>query len=167
MSFTRRCLIVVFIAGTAQAGEPSWEQRQSVPGWAAASLESESFSAKYLLSTRLNPFLVQGDFNGDGRIDLAVVVEQKRTGAVGVAIVHAGAAQPLVVGAGTPVGAGGGDFSWMNAWHVYSKGTVQQGAVSDPPPKLRGDALLVKKLEASSGIIYWDGASYQWYQQGD
>lgn len=167
MSAARACLALVFIAATAQAGEPSWEQRQSVPRWAAASLESEAFSLKYVLSTRLNPFLVQGDFNGDGRIDLAVLVEHKETGAAGIAIVHAGAAGPLVVGAGTPLGAGGRDFSWMNAWQVYSRGTVHQGAVSDPPPELRGDALLVKKLEASSGIIYWDGSSYRWYQQGD
>ena len=103
MSFARAYLTVVLIAGTAQAGEPSWEQRQSVPRWAAASLEREAFSAKYVLSTRLNPFLVQGDFNGDGRIDLAVLVEQRETRASGVAIVHAGAEQPLVVGAGTPL----------------------------------------------------------------
>ena len=38
--------------------------------WAAASLEREAFSAKYVLSTRLNPFLVQGDFNGDGHSDI-------------------------------------------------------------------------------------------------
>jgi hypothetical protein len=32
---------------------------------------------------------------------------------------------------------------------------------------LKGEAILVVKLESSSGLIYWDGKKYQWYQQGD
>jgi hypothetical protein len=44
---------------------------------------------------------------------------------------------------------------------------VQRGADGKPPPKLRGDALMVMKTEAASGLVYWDGKRYGWYQQGD
>ena len=167
MSFLRVCSLLLLVATSAQAEEPSWEQRQSIPRWAVPLLEHPGFSENYPLSTRLNPFLVQGDFNGDGRIDLAILVEQKDTRAAGIAIVHAGAGRPIVTGAGTPLGAGGRDFSWMKAWQVYSKGPVLQGAGPEPPPELRGDALLVKALEAASAVIYWNGSEYRWYQQGD
>jgi hypothetical protein len=32
---------------------------------------------------------------------------------------------------------------------------------------LRGDGLLVEKTESASAILWWDGARYRWYQQGD
>jgi len=63
--------------------------------------------------------------------------------------------------------AGGADFSWMNEQQVYPKGAVHRSAVNEQPPRLRGDALVVKKLEASSGIIFWDGSAYRWYEQGN
>jgi hypothetical protein len=45
---------------------------------------------------------------------------------------------------------------------------VWQGADrQNAPPVLRGDALMVVKLEAASAIVYWTGSEYAWYQQGD
>ncbi len=163
----RLSIIVLLIAGVAHAGEPSWQERQNIPDWGVSSLTSEAFSVKYVLSTRLNPFLVQGDFNGDSRVDLAVLVRRVGTGEAGIAIVHAGSDRPVVIGAGTSLGPGGTDYNWMNAWRVYSKGPVRQGADAQPPPELHGDALLVMALEASSAIIYWHQSEYRWYQQGD
>jgi hypothetical protein len=159
--------LVAFVAWPAAAQEPSWEQNQSIPAWASEVLEGPEFTKDYALSTRLNPFLVQGDFTGDGRLDFAVLLSQRKTGARGIAVLHAGSTRPVVLGAGHALGNGGADFSWMNAWSVYPKGPVSRGADAGPPPDLRGDALLVQKLEASSAIIFWDGTSYRWYQQGD
>ena len=64
-------------------------------------------------------------------------------------------------------GNAGDNFSGLDAWHVFRHGPVQRGADGKPPPKLRGDALMVIKTEAASGLIYWDGKRYGWYQQGD
>jgi hypothetical protein len=44
---------------------------------------------------------------------------------------------------------------------------VGRGADQKKPPVLRGDALYVEKTESASAIIYWDGSTYRWYQQGD
>ena len=160
-------LLLALLVGVASAAEPSWEQQQNIPRWAREVLERRTFADVYAVSTRLNPFLVQGDFDGDGRVDLAILVERKDRRLAGVAIVHAGSREALVLGAGHELGNGGRDFSWLNAWHVYSKGPVSRGAEDLPPPTLKGDALYVEKLESSSAIIYWTGSSYAWYQQGD
>ena len=69
---------------------------------------------------------------------------------------------PIVVGAGRAIGNGGDDFSWMDAWSIETRDTRGKSA-----PALRGDALLVQKLESASGLIYWDGSTYRWRQQGD
>lgn len=122
----------------------------------------------YTLTDRLNPFYLQADFNGDGRMDTAVLVQEKATGKQGILIAHIGANEHYVLGAGNAIGNGGDDFSWLGAWQVYPQGEVAQSPhVDAAPPTLRGDALLVFALEASSGIIYWTGTEYDWYQQGD
>jgi hypothetical protein len=171
---TIRLLLAVLLIGPivynrASAQEPSWEEIQDLPMWAMHVLRGPQFNKDYLLSTRLNPFLVQGDFNGDGAIDIAVLITRRGDGRRGIAILHAGARQPIILGAGHAVGNGGDDFAWMGAWSVYPKGPVHQSVIEHqgPPPQLRGDALVVEKLESASGIIYWDGTAYRWYQQGD
>ena len=122
----------------------------------------------YSLSAWLNPFYLQGDFNGDGQTDIAVLVEEESTDKRGVLILHMGAERQFVIGAGNATGNGGDDFYWMDAWSVREEGVVLQGAHEErEPPVLVGDALMVIKTEAASGLIYWTGSAYDWYQMGD
>ena len=162
----RRRLFVVaavaLVASGVAAREPTWAELQNLPPWASSMLEKESFASTYALTTRINPYFLLGDFNGDGRLDVAVLIEHKRTMQQGIAILHAGSMTPIVVGAGREIGNGGDDFSWLDAWGVEARDT--RGKIA---PALRGDALLVQKLESASGLIYWDGRTYQWRQQGD
>lgn len=153
---------VALLASGAAAREPTWQEQQNLPPWASAIFGEQRFASIYALSTRINPYLLQGDFNGDGRLDVAVLVERKRTMQQGIAILHAGSMTPIVVGAGREIGNGGDDFSWLDAWSIEARDARGKSA-----PTLRGDALLVQKLEAASGLIYWDGRTYQWRQQGD
>jgi len=133
---------------------------EHLPTWAAAVFEAPEFRRDYLLSARLDPFLLEGDFDGDGRPDVAALVSRRDTGAQGIAFLHAGSTRAIVVGAGHALGNGGDDFSWMDAWSLHPR-------VAAPPPRLRGDAVLVEKLESASAIVHWDGTAYRWYQQGD
>ncbi len=55
----------------------------------------------------------------------------------------------------------------MDAWKVYDKKDVGIGVGETRKLVLKGEAILAMKLESSSGIIYWDGKQYRWYQQGD
>ena len=153
---------VALLASSAQSREPTWQELQNLPSWAASIVGEQRFASAYALSTRINPYFLQGDFNGDGRLDVAVLVERKATAQQGIAILHAGSTNPIVVGAGREIGNGGADFSWLDAWSIEARDTRGKNA-----PTLRGDALLVQKLESASGLIYWDGTAYRWRQQGD
>jgi len=123
-----------------------------------------SLAKTYELSHRMTPFYLRGDFNRDGKIDVAVLVKERSTGKIGIAIINGATDEVTVLGAGTAIGNGGDDFEWMDSWEMYSKDRVSNGTGIR---KLRGDALLVSKSEAASALIYWNGKHYAWLQQGD
>jgi hypothetical protein len=121
----------------------------------------------YDLSFHINPFHLSGDFNGDGNIDVAVLVKQRSTGKVGIAIVHSATDKITILGAGTAIGNGGDNFEWMDSWQVYSKDRMAREFGKANIRQLRGDALFLEKTEAASALIYWNGKRYVWSQQGD
>ena len=129
---------------------------------------ADAFAGKpqYVFESRLNPFYLHGDFDGDGRRDTVILVRDKATGKSGYGFVMK-RGRVAIVGAGTAIDDMGDDFSSLDAWYVEPKGKVEQGASDESPPKLRGDALMVIKTESASGLIYWDGKRFRWYQQGD
>ena len=115
----------------------------------------------------MNPSYLGGDFNGDGKIDVAVLVTQRSTGKLGIAIIHGATDKVAILGAGVGIGNGGDDFEWMDYWQVYPKDRVALGSGETTVPRFRGEALLVGKSEAASALIYWNGKRYVWLQQGD
>ncbi|HET6887521.1 MAG TPA: hypothetical protein VFH87_06310 [Candidatus Udaeobacter sp.] len=127
-------------------------------------IASQPLAKKYELSHRINPFYLRGDFNGDGKIDIAALVKQQSTGKVGIAIIHGATDKVTVLAAGTAIGNGGDDFEWVDSWEIYSRDRMDSGT---SVAKLRGDALVVSKSEAASALIYWNGKRYVWLQQGD
>ena len=135
-----------------------------VPELVKRVIASPSFAKNYDASFHMNPFFLRGDFNGDGKTDVAVLAKQRSTGKLGIAIVHGANNKVTILGAGTSIGNGGDDFEWMDSWEIYSKDGVTKGTNT---PKLHGDALLVSKSEAASALIYWNGKRYVWLQQGD
>lgn len=139
----------------------------SIPPHVTAAFAKFPSSDKYAFSTHINPFYVQGDFNGDGKLDTAILIKHKATGKVGFAIVHGGSTTVRVFGAGRSFGNGGDNFSWQDAWYTYAKGKVGQGAEESAPPQLSGDAIMVIKTESASALVYWAETQYRWYQQGD
>lgn len=128
--------------------------------------EALSKGNAYAVEARINPFYLQGDFDGDGWRDTAVLVKERASGKHGAALVFKGG-KVRIVGAGKDMGDGTKDLDWMDAWYVEPKGKVQQGATDEAPPKLKGDAIMAIKTESASGLIYWNGARFRWYQQGD
>jgi hypothetical protein len=123
-----------------------------------------SLTKNYDVSFHMNPSYLRGDFNGDGKIDTAVLVKQRSTGKVGIAIINGASDKITILGAGTSIGNGGDDFEWMDSWEIYSKERTANGT---RVPNLHGDALLVSRSESASALIYWNGKRYVWLQQGD
>lgn len=137
------------------------------PLWVLDLVKAKKFDKQYRFITRLNPFYLRGDFNGDGEPDIAVLIESLSDKKQGIAVFHFGEKTIHIIGAGHKLGNGGDDFAWMDVWQVYPRAKVEQGVGEGTPPKLRGEALLVEKSESASAILYWNGKKYIWYQQGD
>jgi hypothetical protein len=135
-----------------------------IPELIDRAITNGSLAKNYDVSFHMNPFYLRGDFNGDGKIDVAVLVKQRSTGKVGIAIINGASDKITILGAGTAIGNGGDNFEWMDFWEIYSKDRMASGT---SVTKLRGDALLVSKSEAASALIYWNGKRYVWLQQGD
>ncbi len=142
-------------------------QPHNIPEMIQRAITNGSLAKGYDVSFDLIPSYLQGDFNGDCNIDVAVLVKQRATGKVGIAIVHGGMGKATILGAGTAIGNGGDDFAWMDSWQVYAKNRAAHAAGETSVLRLRGDALLVGKTEAASALIYWNGEKYVWLQQGD
>jgi len=122
----------------------------------------------YDFSSRINPFYLRGDFDGDGKADYAVLILSKPHHDDGIAICLSSLHKAEIIGAGVEF------YKWktksfgdFDAWHVHPKSSVGRGVGEGPPPKLVGEAILVEKAEAWSGLLYWDGNRFLWYQQGD
>ena len=147
-----------------QAATP---QPHNIPEVIQRAVTNGSLANGYDVSFHLIPSYLQGDFNGDGNIDVAVLVKQRATGKLGIAIVHGGMGKATILGAGRAIGNGGDDFAWMDSWQVYAKNRAAHAAGETSVLRLRGDALLVGKTEAASALIYWNGEKYVWLQQGD
>jgi hypothetical protein len=146
---------------------PSPGAIRNVPDTVRKALTNGSTGKKYDLSFHVNPSYLEGDFNGDGKMDAAVLVKERSTGKLGIAIVHGTTGKVTILGAGIGIGNGGDDFEWMDSWQVYSKTRAAHAAGEISVPQLSGDALLVEKSEAASALIYWNGKRYVWSQQGD
>jgi hypothetical protein len=151
---------------TVQSQTPT-PQPHNIPQLVQQAMTNGPLATGYDVSFDLTPSYLEGDFNGDGNIDVAVLVKQRATGKLGIAIVHGGMGKVTILGAGIATGNGGDDFQWMDSWKVYSKARAAQESGARKVPHLRGDALLVSKTEAASALIYWNGERYVWFQQGD
>lgn len=129
----------------------------------------EKIQTTYKINKDLNPFYLRGDFDGDEKMDYALAVIEIKTEKKGILIYHLGTKKYFTLGAGKMIreGYGSDNMNWMDAWKVYDKTEVELGVGETKKIKLKGEAIEADKLESSSGLIYWDGKEYRWYQQGD
>ncbi len=129
----------------------------------------EKVKSIYSIRTDLNPFYLRGDFDGDKKQDYALSIVERKTDKKGILIYHTGTKAHYIIGAGKQLsqGNGGDDYNWMDAWKVYVDKDVEIGVGETEKITLKGEAILAIKLESASGLIYWTGKNYRWYQQGD
>lgn len=127
-----------------------------LPEWSRAKWAALAQSRGLDVATRMNPFAWRGDFDGDGRQDVAVFVRATTSKKDGIAFLFRGATPTIVVGAGTELGNGGDDFSWLDLWSVI-----------EPAQRGGADALLVEKESSASGFIRFKNGRATWEQRGD
>jgi hypothetical protein len=158
----------MFLHGSIVFGEPiTQSQRQNLQGSDSTIQPLSQLDPSYGFSNNLNPFYLRGDFNGDGKIDLAALIRENTLRRYGIAIFHQGETEPILLGAGFEIGNGGLDFQWMDIWRVSGRKSIPSKKKGEKPRKLIGEAIHVEKGESASALIYWDGEEYQWHQLGD
>jgi hypothetical protein len=155
-------LFGISTAAAAQVLSAEWQ----LPNWAQPQWRTLRESQPLELSLRINPFVWQGDFDGDKATDVAVMVKRVSDGKEGIAILWRKQANPTVVGAGAEVGNGGDDLSWVDFWGVEESGSLQESYYADTM-RLEADALIVSKEASASGLIYFVEREARWQQQGD
>ena len=149
---------------TLGAAQPLPLQDQ-LPAWAAKPWAAASAASHVELFAGLNPFYQRGDFDGDGRADLAILVRDKATGKIGILVLHR-VGKPALLGAGRAFGNGGDDFAWLDQWSVDdSAANPRRG--NDASIKHRADALWIAKEGSASALIAYRNGKYVWRQQGD
>ena len=160
----KRLAVALALAPALAAAQPLPLVDQ-LPVWAAKPWAAASAVNGLDISGSVNPFYQRGDFDGDGRADLAILVRDKTTGKIGILMLHR-AGKPVLLGAGRPFENGGDDFAWIDQWSVDDGG--------DPAPSRStrsarepADALWVAKEGAASALIRYRNGKYVWRQQGD
>ena len=133
----------------------------NLPSWVQKRLAEPDLSRRFARVLEINPYFQHGDFSRDGRLDVAVVVNERTTGKRGVLILHSGSKDAHVLGAGNSFGNGGDDWRWMWVWRVEPTTILPNGRAN------AGHVLYVAKPEAAGALIYWDGRRYHWLQWGD
>jgi hypothetical protein len=71
-----------------------------IPELIDRAITNGSLAKNYDVSFHMNPFYLHGDFNGDGKIDVAVLVKQRSTGKVGIAIINGASDKITILGGG-------------------------------------------------------------------
>ena len=142
--------------------------RLNLPDWACEVVASRKLDEKYTPSVHLNPFFLLGDFDGDHRTDIAILIKNKESGESGILMIHRKNSKTFILGAGNLIEErGGSNFDWIDMWTIYPKGKIDRSPYEDHTPILRGDALWVAKSESASLIIFWNGEKYSWYRETD
>src|SRR2546423_4658947 len=135
---------------TKSATPDATAQLHDIPEVIDRAITNGLLAKDYELSFRVNPFYLRGDFIGDGKADIAVLVKQHSTGKFGIAIINGATDKVTVVGAGNAIGNGGDDLEGMGSWQGRSQRGASQG-VERRVPHLRRDALPAGQSEAASG----------------
>ena len=165
-----RTILCLFLILADAAFAQRWQnlpQSTAIPESATRLFKTAGLDRQYEFSSHLKPSYLGGDFDGDGKPDIAVLVKQKSSGKIGIAVCHSSTNKVLFIGAGTEVGNGGDNFDWMEIWNVTPKATAARKVGKATAALLKGDALHVEKSESASALIYWNGRRYVWRQQGD
>ena len=159
-------LLICSGGSVALTSQESTGNSTNIPASVTQLFKTTGFDKRYDFSSAVKPSQLKGDFDGDGKADIAILVKQRTSGKIGIAVCHSSTNKIVIIGAGTMIGNGGDNFDWMDIWKVVPKAGAAK-SLGRPAAALKGDAIHVEKSESASALIYWNGTKYVWRQQGD
>jgi hypothetical protein len=165
MSRSWRCALAAAVLFPAVAIAQALPLDSQLPAWAAKPWAAAATANRIEAFGGVNPFYQRGDFDGDGKSDLAILVREKATGKIGILVLHR-VGKPVLLGAGRAFGNGGDDFAWLDQWSV-DDGAADARRTDDSSGSRRPDGLFVAKEGAASAVIRYRNGKYFWRQQGD
>jgi len=116
------------------------------------------------LSNRMNPFFLRGDFNGDQKLNYAVLVAQRTSGKQGIAVCLANHHSSIVIGAGRMFAfEAGKQFDDLKSFDARK---IDDDTPDTTPATKRSPIERIHLIakERGSGLIYWDGKIFRWEQ---
>jgi hypothetical protein len=136
-----------------------------IPQWVKPIMNEAEWTHKFQISDSLNPFYLEGDFNGDKYSDIAFHVVNSENGKTGILIVHRNVNKIYLVGAGQDFGMGD-HMNWVKVWGLhhekvidsYLNGRRKRLAIKYPAIRIQKD----KKIAA---YFYWTGSKYRTFNQ--
>jgi len=166
----KKLLFLVLLSGSlvlAQDGRLIPSPLRKIPKWVRNEYAARNLDRQYTITFARHPAYLKGDFNGDGRKDIAIQIQEKISAKEGIVIFHAKKAQRIatpitVLGAGKSLGTAGDDFQKMDMWELMKRRDVQ--GTSDMLIR-DGDAIKMAKRDSTGGYIYWTGKQYTWKKE--
>jgi hypothetical protein len=138
---------------------------QNIPQWVRQSFLDQKLNSRYVIAFRdIRPLYLRGDFNGDGQVDIALLLQKKTPNqpkpAAAMAVFHGGTREVKIVE--------GQDLLVADdIWKVMSREEMSQSLPVYSQVKLRGEGIIMGKFQSSSQLIYWDGQQYRSLQTSD
>jgi hypothetical protein len=146
--------------------DAKYQTEASIPPFLAKRFAASGLSANYSIALdAINPFYLEGDFDGDGLPDFVTTLKPKKADA-----------RPENV-----VFLANGTERWLSqdthrvypgpSWYVvFRSEKISQSPFVDEEqkvPKLRGDAIMMVTPESSTALIFWNGKRFDIYWQAD
>lgn len=135
-----------------------------IPAWVKPVIERAKLYDSYYISDTINPFYLEGDFNGDRQEDIAFYIVSKIDGKAGILIIHRQTNLYYILGAGKDFGMGD-SMSWVKVWSVHREKTIKSFTNEKEQMTLKYPAIRIVKTDAISAYFYWTGKKYKTFNQ--
>lgn len=164
--------MTAFINSQAQSLKGSFETYERLPNWFNEQLYLREYG-DYIIDEEMNPLYLEADFNGEGKMDIAICIAEPTTNKKGILIHHREDRTFYILGAGKEFN-NSDNFTWLEVWKLYRETTAEQTLFSEnydivgsETVKLKNIAIEIAKFESASNLITWDGEQYVWIHTGD
>ena len=148
--------------GSDQAAFIAQIRYANVPRWVREAFFKQKLNERYLMAFRdIRPLYLRGDFNGDDKIDIALMLQEKASQSGSnppsvMAIFQGGTQQVTIIDDPSKLGAD-------DIWEVVPK----EDMAKYQSISARGEGISMAKAASASRLLYWDGKEYNSLRTSD